>query len=237
MNTSPFAAGQPVVPGPPQGSWIAGSGEGSPGRPRSFLEQAEHDLRGPLHIIVLQLEALRGSLSKGNPEEQGPRQEGCLAKIESEIKRLERMLGSFFERLESSHEAGESYDLREALSGFVTTLTPYFHRKRIELRLELPERACPVRANRAIVEDALVGLLLRAVEAMPGGGEVDLSLRVSDTTVTVSIAGPRFGVKDSLPDSSAVERLTEEFGASVRMPHDAPRHVIEIELPLETTPS
>jgi len=236
MNTSPFAAGQPLVPGTPQGSWIAGSGEGSTGVSQPFLRKAAHDMRGPLNTIILNLELLRESLSRESHEEQRPRQERYLAVIGSEVQRMSAMLDSFFGQLGTLDEAGQTYDLRETLSSFVTMLAPYCRRKRVELRLELPEQACPVRANRDLVQDALVGLLLHAVEAMPGGGEVDLSLRVSDTSGIVSIAGPRFGGKP-LPQSSAVQRLTEQSGASVRMSPESRRDVIEIELPLETTSS
>lgn len=235
MNTSPFAAGPPLVPGTPQGSWIAGSGEGGSGVSQPFLEKAAHDLRGRLNTIVLNLELLRESLSREGQEEQRPRQERCLAVIGSEVQRVTAMLDSLFGQLGTLHETGEAYDLRETLSGFVTMLTSYCRRKRVELRLDLPERACPVRANRDLIQDALVGLLLHAVEAMPGGGEVDLSLRVSETTGTISIAGPRFGGKDPLPQSSAAQRLTEQSRASVRMSQESGRNVIEIELPLETT--
>lgn len=235
MNTSPFAAGQPLVPGPPQASWIAGSGEGGSGVSQEFLRKAAHDLRGPINTILLNLELLREGLSRESHPEQGPRQERYLTVIGSEVRRVNAMLDSLFGQLETLHETGETHDLRETLSDFVTMLAPYCRRKRVELRLDLSERACPVRANRDLLKDALVGLLLHAVEAMPGGGEVDLSLRVSETAGIISIAGPRFGGKDPLPQSSAVQRLTEQSGASVRMSQESGRNVIEIELPLETT--
>jgi len=239
MNTSPLSAGLPFRPGASPASWSSGSDEGSPvdGTPPPFLRKAAHDMRGPMNTILLNLELLRESLSKENLEEQRPRQERYLAVIGSEVQRLNGMLDSLFGQLETLSETGEGYDLREALNGFVTMLAPYCRRRRVELRLELPEQACLVQIGRDVVQDALVGLLLHAVEAMPGGGELDISLRSSGATGIVSIAGPRFGAQDRLPESSSIQRITQRSGTAVRISHGARRPAIEIELPLESTQS
>jgi len=203
--------------------------------PQPFLRKAAHDMRGPLNTILLNLELLRESLSKENLEEQRPRQERFMTVIGSEVQRLNGMLDSLFGQLGAYSEPGEGYDLREALSGFVTMLVPYCRHRRVELRLELPEQVCPVRISRDVIQEAVVGLLLHAVETMPGGGELDVSLRATGETGIVSIAGPRFGAQDRLPDSSAVQRITQQAGATVRFSQETRRPAIEIELPLEPT--
>jgi len=237
MSTSPSTAGVPHGPAARQEALTPGS-EGRPvdAGPPPTLRKAAHDVRGSLGTIVLNVELLRLSLSNEDLEAQKPGQEHSLAVIASEVQRITEMVDSLFGDLGTLSEPGEAYDLREALSGLVTKLSPYCGRRGVEPRLQLPEQACPVRIGRDAVQEALVSLLLHAVEAMPGGGELDVSLRSTGATGIVSIAGPRFGAQDPLPDSSAVQRITEQTGAAVRISQGA-RPAIEIELPLEPTPS
>ena len=244
MNTSPLSA-EPLVSNlTPRGSnpmeqvpapnRTESDGSAKPKKGLSQpLRRAAHDLRGPMNTILLNLELLRESFAAGPSEEAGPRQERYVSVIGTEVQRLSGMLDALFGQLGILQEGTERFDLREAVGSLSTLLPPYARRKRVEIRFSLPDGPLEIEGNREIIQDALIGLLMFAVEAMPGGGELEVKLDPSNGAAILSIIGPILSERETGPDSNAMRHLALHHGGVLRILHEGrSRPAMELELPL-----
>jgi hypothetical protein len=251
MNTLPLSAGplasglstrktEPMAPPPPSDRDERNGGRkpaNNLGLPQP-LRRTAHDLRGPLNTILLNLELLRESFAGGEGEDAGSRQERYVSVIGAEVLRLNGMLDALFGQLGILQQETERFDLREAVSNLSSLFPDYARRKRVELRFCLPEMALEFEGNREVVQDAMIGLLMYAVEAMPGGGELEVKLEAADGAAVLSITGPTLGATEIGPDSTAVRHLVRDRGAALRILREGrSRPAIELELPLLKSPS
>jgi signal transduction histidine kinase len=85
-----------------------------------------------------------------------------------------------------------------------------FESTRVAATFERPETALPVAGNRGEIRQALLNLLLNAIQAMPGGGEIRVAITVESGpegrlgVIRVADNGP--GIPESIR-----ERLFESF--------------------------
>jgi len=69
----------------------------------------------------------------------------------------------------------------------------------IEVELQLTKLP-PVRADRAMIQQALLNLILNAVEAMPEGGALTVSSKVDDGYAFVSVSDTGTGIPEDIKD-------------------------------------
>ena len=146
-----------------------------------------HEVKNPLNSMRLWLENLKESL----PEEQdGARQ--AVRVLDKEIDRLDRVVKRFLDftrpmdvRLEATHLA---HLLREVLD----VAKPQFQKGHIQVAQLLPIDVPEVYVDRALLKQAVLNLVLNAIEAMPGGGQlrVVLSRRGDMAEIAVGDTGP-----------------------------------------------
>jgi signal transduction histidine kinase len=147
-----------------------------------------HGIRNPLNIIVGSAETLK----KRVPE---PVQSELLQFIREESERINKMLASFLEFAKPKPPAFQEVDLKGILEKAAEFLAIPARERQVKIIQEYPEGKIPMYLDPDQIRDALVNLELNALEAMPGGGTLRLSLtqrenedvviRVSDTGVGI----------------------------------------------------
>jgi len=154
---------------------------------RQVASAIAHEVRNPLAVIRGQADLLARTLSAGGPAP------APLDRIREQVGRLDEVVGRFLELGRLPRLDVRDLDLTALLGGLAESLRQGAAPGTWTVALEAPP-SLRARADPALLEGALLNLGLNALQAMPGGGRVVLSLRLEGLRVVFDVAdeGPGF---------------------------------------------
>lgn len=131
-----------------------------------------HEVKNPLNSMRIWLENLKASL----PDVDGlPLQ--AVRVLDSEIDRLDSVVKRFLDFTRPPEMHQEECSLKEILGGVLAVERPEFDKANIKVEALLDADVPNVLADPPLLKQALLNLLVNALEAMPGGGQLFVSLR------------------------------------------------------------
>jgi signal transduction histidine kinase/HAMP domain-containing protein len=131
-----------------------------------------HEVKNPLNSMRLWLENLKESLS---PESAAGAQQ-AIQVLDKEIDRLDAVVKRFLDFTRPMEVRLEATQLADILREVVEVAEPQLKKANIQLAQLLPVDVPQVYVDRGLLRQALLNLVLNAVEAMPNGGELHLVL-------------------------------------------------------------
>ncbi len=143
-----------------------------------------HEVKNPLNSMRLWLENLKECLPAG---EEMPRQ--AVAVLDSEIDRLDSVVKRFLDFMRTPEMRLEETHLDDLLREIAEVERAQMVRAGVQLETSYADLP-PLNVDRALLKQALLNLVLNAIEAMPQGGHLTLGLerrgdraeiRVTDT--------------------------------------------------------
>jgi PAS domain S-box-containing protein len=172
-----------------------------------------HEIRNPLHSIGVNASVLEQYLGVPKTESSVHAMSESLRTIREETVRLTDMLNNYLGFLRSSPSEG-LVDLRD-LCRRVTQLLSYSALKaNVQIRLEGDEALPPVQGVSDRLQQAILNLVLNAIQAMPKGGVVVLETRVVDGNVRLTVTDGGPGIPKELADRLFDTRVTTKPGGS-----------------------
>jgi signal transduction histidine kinase len=130
-----------------------------------------HEVKNPLNSMRIWLENLKASL----PDVDGlPLQ--AVRVLDSEIDRLDSVVKRFLDFTRPPEMHQEESSLKEILEEVLAVERPEFAKANIKLEARLAPDVPPVLIDKLLLRQALINLLVNALEAMPGGGQLLVSL-------------------------------------------------------------
>jgi len=172
----------------------------------AFIAQATHELRTPLTTIRLYTEE---AIESGS--EDGEIREKALNVINSETRRLERIVGDML--CVAEIEAGSLSIHRDSLrtEQLFTELEQDYQAqandKSIELVFDLPPKFPTINADRDRLGQAFHNLVGNAIKYTPSGGKVEVRVAFADNdALTVEVQDNGIGI-----DESQQERIFDRF--------------------------
>ena len=149
-----------------------------------------HEIKNPLSTVQLNLQLLQEDLDPQHPSY--PRLKNRLSTVHREAGRLREILDDFLRYAGRIELDRKPVDLNRMLEELVDFFTPQAQAHRVQLRLR--KHATPVIAqvDERMLKQAVLNLMLNAVQAMTGGGELILSVapRGRDAVIDVIDTGP-----------------------------------------------
>jgi signal transduction histidine kinase len=131
-----------------------------------------HEVKNPLNSMRIWLENLKASL----PEVEGlPLQ--AVRVLDSEIDRLDSVVKRFLDFTRPPEMHQEESSLKEILEQVLAVERAQFAKANIKLDERLADDVPMVLVDKPLLEQALMNLLVNAVEAMSAGGQLFVSLR------------------------------------------------------------
>ena len=131
-----------------------------------------HEVKNPLNSMRIWLENLKASL----PDVDGlPLQ--AVRVLDSEIDRLDSVVKRFLDFTRPPEMHQEESSLKEILEEVVAVERPGFDKGNVKLEAYLADDVPRVLVDKPLLKQALINLLVNALEAMPGGGQLFVSLR------------------------------------------------------------
>lgn len=131
-----------------------------------------HEVKNPLNSMRIWLENLKASL----PDVEGlPLQ--AVRVLDSEIDRLDSVVKRFLDFTRPPEMHQEESSVKEILEEVLAVERPEFDKASIKLETRLASDVPRVLIDKPLLKQALLNLLVNAIEAMPGGGQLYVSLR------------------------------------------------------------
>lgn len=148
-----------------------------------------HEVKNPLNSMRIWLENLKASL----PEAGGmPAQ--AVRILDTEIDRLDSVVKRFLDFTRPPEMHQEESSLKEILEEVVVVERPEFAKANIKLDARLDSDVPNVLVDKPLLRQALLNLLVNAVEAMPGGGQLFVSLRRNGEMAEIEIRDTGRGI-------------------------------------------
>ena len=159
-----------------------------------------HDIRAPLAAIAAHIELLSSSYAgpDATSEQASAKRREYLAVVSQELPRLKRSLDSLLNHATLPRDELEEMDLRELLQELEHLLRPQCGRQRVALTMRVPETPVRVLGSRDALKQALVNVGINALEAMPQGGKLEMSLEGVDSKASIAIADSGPGIPADL---------------------------------------
>ena len=130
-----------------------------------------HEVKNPLNSMRLWLENLKESLSD---EQDGARQ--AVRVLDKEIDRLDGVVKRFLDFTRPMDVRLEATHLAHLLKEVLDVAKPQLQQAQIQVAQLLPIDVPEAYVDRALLKQAVLNLILNAIQAMPGGGQLRLVL-------------------------------------------------------------
>jgi signal transduction histidine kinase len=131
---------------------------------------AAHELRNPLTAIKMLVQTiLEEAAERGLPAED-------LGIIEGEVRRMERCLHTFLDFARPPRPERRPFALASVVEKAFPLLEGRARHQRVALHFAPPASPVVVEADPEQIQQVLVNLVLNALDAMPGGGKLDVEL-------------------------------------------------------------
>jgi signal transduction histidine kinase len=177
-----------------------------------------HEVKNPLNAMTIHLELLRSKLARqsvssgfaGKADVAGRTlRESGQAVIEAaplpdvskhvdiigkEIQRLDTVLNGFLKFARPDELKLQPLRLSDVISDVMTTVSPEAERARVTVREECPRDLPEIKADPAMLRQALLNLALNAIQAMPNGGTLRVACRAEHGSVEIDVEDTGVGI-------------------------------------------
>lgn len=184
-----------------------------------------HDLKGPLNAIMLTLEGLRADIDEGAGDKAHHIER--LEIIRDELARHHRSLETLLAQTAPERLERQTFDLRTVVDHVARLIRPQLRHQKIELDLDALEPAL-VEAIPDRIREALLALVVNAMEAMPTGGTLGISTASRHGFATIDVRDSGDGIPDELRERIFDLRFTtKKTGTGIGL--STARSVVESE--------
>ena len=163
--------------------------------------EVAHEVRNPLAVVrMLWHSAVRGLPVSGD-------QARDLERIDAKLGQMNTILDRILSLARSADPEMQELDAAELAEEVMLLTRTKLATARIRPELKVPARGtAKIRGDRSLLEQALLNLVLNAVEAMPAGGDLRIEARQGDDGVILAVQDQGPGMKKEIS-----ERLFEPF--------------------------
>ena len=168
-----------------------------------------HQIRNPLNAITLELELLSQDARASKPVE------GRVHAVREEMSRIDQVI----EALMRFMRPGQLKIERVAANDLVREVAKGVGEPLIKVRCDLDPAAAFVKADRAVLMEALRNIVQNAIDAMPEGGSLTLTTGLVDGSVELSISDTGQGIApEHLDNIFQLYFTTKKNGNGVGLP-------------------
>jgi signal transduction histidine kinase len=157
-----------------------------------------HEIKNSLHAMIIHLELVKQELS-GGPKGEGPVDRPAasthVAVIASTLRRLDEMLQGLLKFTRPEELRLQSVTLASMVEALMPIVSAEAQKSGIDVTVDCPQDLPALRADPAMLQQALLNLALNACQAMPGGGRLRIAGRaVGDRQVEVVVEDTGAGI-------------------------------------------
>lgn len=162
----------------------------------SLTANVGHEVKNPINAMVVHLELLRGKLAAGPLERDSAQKHVDI--LADEMHRLDRVVQTLADFSRPMELELREHDLRRVVEQTIELAAAEFSEHGVRIDRELPPGPVMVRVDAELLRQALLNLLLNAMQAMPDGGVVRAAVRRDQRIAVVEIADNGVGIPATL---------------------------------------
>lgn len=155
-----------------------------------------HEVKNPINAMVVHLELLRGKLASGAVERDSARKHVEI--LADEMHRLDRVVQTLADFSRPMDLDLREHDLIRVIDQTLELVRAELKEHGVTVESEVPPLPVPVRVDDELMRQALLNLLLNAMQAMPSGGVVRVTVRREQRLAVVEIADTGVGISAAL---------------------------------------
>ncbi len=154
-----------------------------------------HEIKNPLSTINVNLELLAEDLARfDNPQQH--RFLNRLHSVQDETARLKRILEDFLQYAGRVEMGTERVDLRTLIAQLVDFFEAQTDTSHVILRTTVPQEPAIADVDPKLIKQALLNLMINAVQAMTQGGELLVKLTVRRGQAMIEVIDTGSGISD-----------------------------------------
>jgi signal transduction histidine kinase len=154
-----------------------------------------HEVKNPINAIVLHLQLLQNKLAQQEPDTRRH-----MDIIDSEIRRLDRVVQTLVDFTRPRDLHLEEIDLRRLLEDAVQLAAPDAGQHGVTVDLHMPEQSLPVKVDIDLMKQAILNVVINGVQAMPQGGVLTISARRQNGMAMAEVQDQGKGIPKDLHD-------------------------------------
>lgn len=183
----------------------------------SLYQDLAHDLKSVLNVIGLNLALLsRATAVEGGSPSDLQRAVHCGDVMRRELRRLDHAIDLILDRTLVERDVPEAFDLGACCERVARLIAARAARQRVEVRVDLPSRPVSLIGFGDRVQGALLNLVVNALDAMPGGGSLELRVWQDGGTTHLRVADTGPGIPDeALPHLWKLHHTTKPAGTGI----------------------
>ena len=162
----------------------------------SLTANVGHEVKNPINAMVVHLELLRSKLAAGPLERESAQKHVDI--LADEMHRLDRVVQTLADFSRPMELELREHDLRRVVEQTIELAAAEFTEHGVEIEKDLGAGPVMVRVDAELLRQALLNLLLNAMQAMPDGGVVRASVRRDNRIAVVEIADNGVGIPANL---------------------------------------
>ncbi len=162
---------------------------------------AAHDLRGPLNNIAVILELLKHSAGKSDAPGSIQRQQEYFQRVQGEVKRLNQHVQALLDLADPPTPDGEGeFDVARILQDVAHLVRGKARLQQVDIEECEPSQPALVRCRRGQLRQALLNVVINALEAMPDGGKLRLELSHHDGRLVIDVCDTGSGIPEAIEE-------------------------------------
>lgn len=160
-----------------------------------LTQAVAHEIRNPLNVINLSIDHVA---TKYAPEDSKRREQltRILSSIRDEVARLKRLVSDLLNYGRPARLAVETVDIRRLVDETIALVRPQADEQGVEVTLEADRAPMEVRGDRERLKSCFSNIAINALQAMPGGGHLDVRIAQVDGTVEVTMGDTGVGISE-----------------------------------------
>jgi len=209
-----------------------------------------HEIKNPLSTIQLNLQLLREDVPDPEHDPASARIVNRLTTVQKEASRLRDILDDFL-RFAGKMELHRSpVDVNTVLEEMVDFFFPQAQLNRVQLRLKRSPEPITAPLDERLIKQALLNLMLNALQAMPEGGEIILTARRDADRAVIDVIDTGKGMEPEVLEKvfqayystkkgghglglAITKRIIEEHGGTISVMSELGKGTdFRVELPL-----
>ncbi len=157
-----------------------------------------HEIGNPLNALTIHLQLLARELRGVEDATQRAELQELASIASHEVSRLDHILRRFLAALRPTKAVLVKGQVRAVLETTLRLLAPDIEQRRIQLQIAIPDHLPMVFLDAQQLEQVFFNLLKNAMDAVPDGGRIGVTVTVDDARVNVSILDNGEGIPEAM---------------------------------------
>jgi len=178
-----------------------------------------HEIRNPLNFINLSIDHLRESFA---PKEEGPRAQyiHMLTTIKDELARLNRLVSDFLGYGRPAKLKMREIDARSLIEEVRDLVNTHAEQHAVTVNIKQDgDGDAKLQGDAELIKTCFSNLMINAIQAMPGGGELNISMRPDNGFLEIKFADNGVGImQEDLAQIFEPYYSTKETGIGLGLP-------------------